>query len=268
MLHQDRAVAFIDEANFAKQAEEIGYRVDYPRLSAYLLGKYNLVRAYLYSGMDLSQPQFKSFALFIKRSGFRMVNRRGAVRSDGSFKSDIDVILAVDMVSMCDWYDTAILLSADGDFAPALEAVSRKGVRVEVISRKDRTAEALVDLADRLIDLNEIVTEIGYSLGPAGGQGAAPLAEGLTTLEDDEAAKALFVEVLQGIEADSLPYRLGDLNTTMKKADSNFDIKRTSFRKFSALAEFFQQQGAIKIGLHADGTQALDELDLAKLGEV
>lgn len=257
MPDQNRAVAFIDEANFAKQAEEIGYRIDYPRLSAYLTGKYNLVRAYLYSGMDLSQPQFKSLALFIKRSGFRMVNRRGAVRSDGSFKSDIDVILAVDMVSMCDWYDTAILLSADGDFAPALEAVTRKGVRVEVISRKDRTAEALVDLADTLIDLNEIVTEIGYSIGPAG--------EGAPAVEDDEAAKALFVRVLKGIETGNLPHRLGDINTTMKKMDTNFDIKRTSFRKFSALAEFFQQQGVIKIGLHADGTQSLDDFDAAML---
>ena len=55
------------------------------------------------------------------------------------------------MVSMADWCETAILFSGDGDFAPALEAVSRKGVRVEVISHKERTSDDIIDLADRFM---------------------------------------------------------------------------------------------------------------------
>lgn len=255
---QNKAVAFIDEANFGKQAEEIGYRIDYHRLSAYLRENFDLFRAYLYAGMDLRHPPIKNFASYLKRSGFRLINRRGPERADGSFKSDIDVILAVDMVSMVDWYDTAILLSADGDFAPALEAVSRKGVRVVLISRKDRTAEALVDLTDEFVDLNEIIGQIGSRWEPNGeASGREP--------DEGDAAAALFRRLLTGLRAEDLPYRLGDLNTEMRQMDPTFDIRATGYGKFSKLAEAFQERGAIRIGVYSDGTQSLDALDLSKL---
>jgi uncharacterized LabA/DUF88 family protein len=48
----------------------------------------------------------------------------------------VDVMLAVDMVVMAerDKFDAAYLLSADGDFTPAVEAVRAHGKRVYAVS--------------------------------------------------------------------------------------------------------------------------------------
>ena len=44
----------------------------------------------------------------------------------------VDVSIAVDMVTMAyaDRFDTAYLLSADGDFVPAVEAVKSRGKKI------------------------------------------------------------------------------------------------------------------------------------------
>ena len=48
----------------------------------------------------------------------------------------VDVMLSVDMVIQAerDQYDAAYLLSADGDFTPAVQAVKQLGKKVYVVS--------------------------------------------------------------------------------------------------------------------------------------
>lgn len=46
----------------------------------------------------------------------------------------VDVMLAVDMIQQMDNYDAAYLLSADGDFTPAVEAVRQRGKKVYAVS--------------------------------------------------------------------------------------------------------------------------------------
>jgi uncharacterized LabA/DUF88 family protein len=47
----------------------------------------------------------------------------------------VDIDLAVDMLTGAfeDRYDTAILVSSDGDFKPVVQAVQRRGKRVEYV---------------------------------------------------------------------------------------------------------------------------------------
>jgi len=51
------------------------------------------------------------------------------------------------------YYDTAVLVSGDGDLAYAVNAVSYQGVRVEVVSLRSMTSDSLFNVADRYIDL-------------------------------------------------------------------------------------------------------------------
>ncbi|HEX4956168.1 MAG TPA: NYN domain-containing protein [Thermoanaerobaculia bacterium] len=57
-------------------------------------------------------------------------------RTPAMVEKAVDVMLAVDMVVMAerDAYDSAYLLSADGDFTPAIEAVRSHGTKVYVAS--------------------------------------------------------------------------------------------------------------------------------------
>jgi len=52
--------------------------------------------------------------------------------------------------------DTLVLLSGTGDLNYAVDALSYRGVKIELFSLRANTNEQLINLADRFIDLNDI----------------------------------------------------------------------------------------------------------------
>ncbi|MGC8714900.1 MAG: NYN domain-containing protein, partial [Leptodesmis sp.] len=82
---------------------------------------------------------------------------------DGSKKANLDVEIAVDMLAMAGVYDTAVLVSGDGDLAYAANAVAYKGVQVEVVSLQSMTSDCLLQVADRYTDLASIQQAIAKS---------------------------------------------------------------------------------------------------------
>jgi len=75
---------------------------------------------------------------------------------DGTRKANLDVEIAVDMLSLAGRYDTAVLVSGDEDFVYALNAIAYKGCRVEVAGFRSNTAPRLIDVSDFFIDLGDI----------------------------------------------------------------------------------------------------------------
>ena len=76
-------------------------------------------------------------------------------RGDTFVEKGVDIAIAVDMLSMAmhNAYDTAILVSSDGDFAKAIRAVCDTGKHVEVVCFQ--RAYHLKQAADRAIELTE-----------------------------------------------------------------------------------------------------------------
>jgi uncharacterized LabA/DUF88 family protein len=70
------------------------------------------------------------------------------------------VEIAVDMMALIGSYDTAVLVSGDGDLAYAVDAASYRGVRVEVVSLRSMTSDHLINVADRYVDLEAIKDDI------------------------------------------------------------------------------------------------------------
>lgn len=68
--------------------------------------------------------------------------------------------IAVDLMALVDYYDTAVLVSGDGDLAYAVDAVSYRGARIEVVSLRSMTSDSLINVADRYIDLDQIREDI------------------------------------------------------------------------------------------------------------
>jgi hypothetical protein len=79
---------------------------------------------------------------------------------DGSRKANLDVEIAVVMLSLAGRYDTAVLVSGDEDFVYAVNAVAYKGCRVEIAGFRSNTAPKLIDVADCFIDLGEIADRV------------------------------------------------------------------------------------------------------------
>jgi hypothetical protein len=98
----------------------------------------------------------QGFLLWMRRNGFRVIQKELKTFYDGSRKANLDVEIAVDMLSLAGRYDTAVLVSGDEDFVYAVNAVAYKGCRVEIAGFRSNTAPKLIDVSDYFNDLGEI----------------------------------------------------------------------------------------------------------------
>ena len=125
-----------------------------------LLGDGRLLRAFFYTGVDVGAERQQGFLLWMRRNGFRVVQKELKTFYDGTRKANLDVEIAVDMLSLAGRYDTAVLVSGDEDFVYAVNAVAYKGCRVEIAGFRSNTAPKLIDVSDYFIDLGEIAEKV------------------------------------------------------------------------------------------------------------
>jgi len=154
--HRGRVAVFIDGNNLFHAARFHNVDIDYNKLLRVLLGDGRLLRAFFYTGVDAGAERQQGFLLWMRRNGFRVVQKELKTFYDGTRKANLDVEIAVDMLSLAGRYDTAVLVSGDEDFVYAVNAVAYKGCRVEVAGFRSNTAPRLIDVADYFIDLGDI----------------------------------------------------------------------------------------------------------------
>ncbi len=158
--HRGRVAVFIDGNNLFHAARFHNIDIDYNKLLRVLLGDGRLLRAFFYTGVDVGAERQQGFLLWMRRNGFRVIQKELKTFYDGTRKANLDVEIAVDMLSLAGRYDTAVLVSGDEDFVYAVNAVAYKGCRVEVAGFRSNTAPKLIDVADYFIDLGEIADKV------------------------------------------------------------------------------------------------------------
>ncbi len=162
---QRRVMIFIDGSNFYHSIREMMGRVnvDYRCLVKKLVGGRELIRAYYYIPLinrEGAEEQFiaqQRFLAYLQEVPYFQV-KYGKLMRQGEIlvEKSIDVLLAVDMVryAALDTYDTAVLISGDGDFAPAVNVVKDLGKQVEVVFFLPQTSVELKQVSDIFIDLD------------------------------------------------------------------------------------------------------------------
>lgn len=155
-----RVAIFIDAANLFYAALELGIEIDYTKLLCRLTTGSRLLRCFFYTGYDRMNEKQQGFLVWMRRNGYRVIAKDLVHLPDGSKKANLDVEIAVDMIALADSYDTAVLVSGDGDLAYAVNTVSYRGARVEVVSLRSMTSDSLINVSDRYIDLEELKEDI------------------------------------------------------------------------------------------------------------
>jgi uncharacterized LabA/DUF88 family protein len=147
---------FVDVANIFYAAKAAGVDIDYVTLLKAGSAGRDLVRAYAYTGLDPDNENQRNFHDFLRRNGYRVVSKDIRKYGDGKVKANLDIELVIDMMKTARNLDVAIVVSGDGDFAPAIRAVQEMGVRVEVVSFRGNTSSDLMDVADQFTDITQI----------------------------------------------------------------------------------------------------------------
>jgi uncharacterized LabA/DUF88 family protein len=147
---------FVDVANIFYAAKAAGVDIDYVTLLRSAGAGRDLVRAYAYTGLDPENENQRNFHDFLRRHGYKVVSKDIRKYGDGKVKANLDIELVVDMMKTARNLDIAIVVSGDGDFAPAIRAVQEMGVRVEVISFRGNTSSDLIEVADQFTDITQL----------------------------------------------------------------------------------------------------------------
>jgi uncharacterized LabA/DUF88 family protein len=147
---------FVDVANIFYAAKAAGVDIDYVTLLKAAIAGRDFVRAYAYTGLDPENENQRQFHSFLARSGYKVVSKDVRKYGDGKIKANLDIELVVDLMRTARNLDVAVVVSGDGDFAPAIRSVQQQGVRVEVISFRGNTSSDLIEVADVFTDITQI----------------------------------------------------------------------------------------------------------------
>jgi len=147
---------FVDVANIFYAAKAAGADIDYVLLLKAATAGRDLVRAYAYTGLDPENDNQRNFHSFLARNGYKVVSKDIRKYGDGKVKANLDIELVVDLMKTSRNLDVAVVISGDGDFAPAIRAVQETGVRVEVISFRGNTSSDLMEVADKFTDITHL----------------------------------------------------------------------------------------------------------------
>jgi uncharacterized LabA/DUF88 family protein len=158
--NRGRVAIFIDGSNLFYAALQLGIEIDYTKLLHRLTSGSRLLRAFFYTGVDRTNEKQQGFLLWMRRNGYRVIAKDLVQLPDGSKKANLDVEIAVDLMALVGSFDTAVIVSGDGDLAYAADAVSYRGARIEVVSLRSMTSDSLINVSDRYIDLDQIKEDI------------------------------------------------------------------------------------------------------------
>ena len=148
---------FVDVANLYYSARGQEVDVDYVALLKTATKGRDLIRAYAYSGLDPENENQRKFIYFLGKNDYKVITKDIRKFGDGRVKANLDIELVVDLFRLADRMDIAVIVSGDGDFAPAIRALQDKGVRCEVISFRPNTSSDLIAVADEFIDIMKII---------------------------------------------------------------------------------------------------------------
>ena len=167
----DRIALFIDGANLYSAARSLNVDMDFKKLIEFFRSSGILVRAYYYTAIVEGEEYspIRPLVDWLDYNGFTMVTKPVKRYTDASghtrTKGNMDVEIAVDMLSMAPNIDHAVLFSGDGDFRSLVEAVQDKGVRVSVVStlksQPPQAADELRRAADQFVDLSDLMDVFG-----------------------------------------------------------------------------------------------------------
>lgn len=162
-MENTRVAVFIDGANlFFLQNKDLQWSIDLRKLLSYIGTYYGkVVDAYYYIGLEATPDTgMQGFLNALPKMGYALRTKPIKIVG-GKRKGNLDVEIVLDMFSTIDLYDTAVLVSGDGDFDRALQLLRAKGKRFKVLSTEGFVAHELRNTAGmHYIDLANLRAEL------------------------------------------------------------------------------------------------------------
>ena len=162
----ERIMVFIDGSNLYHVLGEVCGRHDlnFGKFAEKITGDRRLIRTYYYNirqdserDPNIATEQGKFLQTMYETPYLEV--RMGVSKRHGEtmVEKGVDVYMATDLVAFAfmDLYDTAIVVSGDGDFFPAIQTARNQGKHIEVAAFDNNLSSEAGNVADVVIKLNK-----------------------------------------------------------------------------------------------------------------
>lgn len=133
MSKQKNNIAYIDGANLHRGVLNLDWKFDYQRFRIWLSEKYGAKTAYLFLGLI---PKYKELYKYLQEANFTIIFKEVVYDGTGKPKGncDADLVLQATRDAYEDKFDSAIIVSSDGDYAGLVKFLSEKDKLLAVLS--------------------------------------------------------------------------------------------------------------------------------------
>ena len=160
MAAANKSAVLIDLASLQALAANGGGQIDFQQLRDKLTGDATLVRATAYGTEHEGQPTPMLDLGGLSRAGYKLVTKRLRRRDDGTLYASVHVEMTVDALDLTPYIDRLTLVTTDPDFVPLIEAVQRRGVRVQVVASGAGRSQPLAAAADETLELDDLLSDV------------------------------------------------------------------------------------------------------------
>jgi uncharacterized LabA/DUF88 family protein len=163
--HTTRVLVLVDESNVVSSAWAVKRSMDWVKLRDFLCGAdrgRTLIEMVVYVGLPPVMPVWQierekksKFVHWLRSNGFLVVTKDGSPADEGHYKSNVDVMMAIDAIELSTAMqpDVVTLVTGDADFAYLALQLRRRGIRVEVASVAANLGSGLKSSANEVTDL-------------------------------------------------------------------------------------------------------------------
>lgn len=163
-----RVGVFIDVQNIYLTTKQVfgDGRVNFETLRNYLCDRDDAtVTMNAFTCYDPNNQEQMRFMNALGLLGYRVITKPIRRLPDGGVKANMDLEMALEVLSQSEILDEIILVTGDGDFKALIDYLARKGKVVRVIGPKDLTSPDLIQSCHVFENLHDIhgIRDLGPS---------------------------------------------------------------------------------------------------------
>lgn len=164
MVLKENNFAYIDGVNLHKGITEIGWQLDYKRFRVWLSEKYAVEKAYIFLGFLATNTNLYRD---IQNWGYTVIFKPTIPDGQGEIKGNCDAEMVLQAVSDMyeEYYDKAVLVTGDGDFACLVNFLKERNRLKVVLSPNHKKASVLLRKAvpDSIVFLERFRNRLQYT---------------------------------------------------------------------------------------------------------
>jgi uncharacterized LabA/DUF88 family protein len=133
--------AFIDGQNLNLGVLDLGWKLDFAKFRVHLMEKYNVDKAFLFIGYI---PGNEMLYKHLQEDGYICIFKPTLELPDGTTKGNVDAEVVLHSLSLLPYYDSAVIVTGDGDFFCLINYLHNKNKLNSIIIPNKHSFSALL----------------------------------------------------------------------------------------------------------------------------